>query len=160
MYPYISILGCFCSFVHLFSVHLFPSIRASLYVYVSTRMLVCPRVGYHRRSAAFNEGDGRKINIVPLKMISSHLFYCLSFPSIYCVGKSVWKHRERGGRTFESLHPSVNISLSSFMPLFSFIHSSHHSCALWALFLTLGQPQWNYNSLLGKCLLSGEKPNE
>ncbi len=67
---------------------------------------------YHQQCAAFNEGDGRKINIVPWKMISSLPFIASHFHPFI-----VWE-RVHGGtereRKFESLHPSVNISLSSF----------------------------------------------
>lgn len=36
-------------------------------------------IGYHQQSAAFNEGDRGKINIAPLKMISSHAFIASHF---------------------------------------------------------------------------------
>lgn len=132
----------------LFSVH-FPSLPIYIRepsLYVSPCMLVCPCVCYHQQSAAFNEVDGRKINIVPLKMISSHPFIASHFHPFIVWERVHWSTE----RKFESLHPSVNISLSSFMPLFSFIHSSHHSCALWALFLTSRQLQWYNNAVHGK----------
>ena len=85
-------------------------------LYVHTYASVCPCVGYHQRSAAFNEGDGSKINIVPLKMISSHPFIASRFHP-FVVWERVYGSAERG-RKFESLHPSINISLSPCMPLF------------------------------------------
>lgn len=63
-------------------------------VCVHTCMSVCPRVGYHQESAAFNEGDGRKINIVPLKMISSHPFIASHFHP-FIVWERVYGSTER-----------------------------------------------------------------
>lgn len=62
--------------------------------YVPTHMFVCLCIGYHQQSAAFNEEDGRKINIVPLKMISSHPFIASHFLP-FIVWVRVYRSTER-----------------------------------------------------------------
>lgn len=57
-------------------------------------MFVFACVGYHRPSTAFNEGDGREINIVALKMISSHPFIASHFHP-FIVWERVYGSTER-----------------------------------------------------------------
>lgn len=57
-------------------------------------MFVFACVGYYRPSTAFNEGDGRKINIVALKMISSHPFIASHFHP-FIVWERVYGSTER-----------------------------------------------------------------
>lgn len=91
--------------------------------YVHSCMSVCPCVGYHQQSAAFNEGDGRKINTVPLKMISSHPFIASHFHS-FIVLERIYGSTDRE-RKLELLHHCVNISLSSFLPAISLTTAVH-----------------------------------
>lgn len=106
---FLSISACISIYVGV-CISLYVYVFASLYGHMHACVSLCWL--YHQQSTAFNEGDRRKINIVPLKMISSHPFIASHFHPF-----TVWERAQRG-RKFESLHPSVNISLSSFMSLF------------------------------------------
>lgn len=80
------------------------------------------------------------VNILPLKMISLILLLPLISIHLWCGRERIERRR---GRKFESLHPSVKISFSPFMPPYGFIYSSHHSCApRCPVFLTSGPLQY------------------
>lgn len=86
-------LFVFCPFSIYF--HLFHECECvSLCLCAHMYVCVSALVGFHQQSAAFNEGDGREINIVPLKTISSHPFIASHFHP-FIVWESVWKPRER-----------------------------------------------------------------
>lgn len=99
----------------------------SFFLCVHTRVTSCPGVGYHQQSTAFNARDERKINIVPMKMISSPPFITSHFHQ-FAVWERIYGSSERErGKKFELLQHCVNISLSSFLPLFFPLTTAVHS---------------------------------
>lgn len=76
---------------------------------VSTWSFMCRCIGYHQQSAAFNEGNGRKINIVTVKWF--HLIRLLLLISIHLLRRSDCIEAQKGWR-FESLQSDNNASLS------------------------------------------------
>lgn len=104
------------------------------------------RVGCDQQRTAFNEVDGGKINVVPLKMISSHPIIASRFHQ-FTVWERICRNAGRG-RKCELWRRCANISLSSYLPLYLFpppqLRTS--SCEHWANVFA-GRKPVNYKAL-------------
>lgn len=102
LFAHVSVPCIYCMF-GVYSLIFFPVFLSKHWVCTSVWLCLCcwptcmfmfARVGYHRPSTAFNEGDERKINIVALKMISSHPFIASHFHP-FIVWERVYGSTER-----------------------------------------------------------------
>lgn len=91
-----------------------PSSRCLLPFWVRARQ----RAGCDQQRTAFSEGDCRKINVVALKMISSHLIIASRF-HLFTVWERICGNSGRGKKS-ELRCRCANISLSSYLPLYLF----------------------------------------
>lgn len=84
-------------------------------LYVFSLLVLCLCVGYDQQSAAFNEEDGKKINIVPWKMISSHPIIESHF-HLFIVWERIYGSTKRE-RKLELLHQCTTFSPPLFLPV-------------------------------------------